>query len=338
MSNILTPLYSRNQKRIKGRLVIFSGLMLRVMVVFHCSQKEERTAITRAERTADTSAAPEKKTLVRELASDPQNLNPVLLNDYTSYQVLRNIFDPLLDIDGSKDSNLVGRLAQRWDISVDRLSITFFLRPGITWHDGRPFTAEDVEFTFNMAQRADIPALLLKSTVEPLEDVEILDSHTIKFCFRYPFSPGLSQIGRVFIIPKHRLDINGLALENTTRGLSKPVTILNTAFNRNPLGTGPYVFEEWKTGQHIKLSMNQDYWDKAHVAKVPEVIFKIIPNRIVAFNMLQKEDLDVLRAETIHYLRFQRMGTMGQKYVATKFLQPYIFTSAGTCVPSGNFS
>ncbi|MFC1849175.1 peptide-binding protein [candidate division CSSED10-310 bacterium] len=263
-----------------------------------------------------------KNTLIRELASDPSYLNPVLANDNPSFQVVRLIYDNLLDIDESPNSNLVGRLAEKWAVSEDKLTVTFYLRRGVTWHDGKPFTAEDVKFTFDTAMRDDIPALLMKSTVETLERVEVIDPHVVKFYFKHPFSPGLLNVGQTFIIPKHRLDDKGLIQEKLSRNVSGQVTFLTTEYNRKPIGTGAYIFQEWKTNQHIKLTANKAYWNPDLSPKIRNVTIKIIPNRTTAFNVLQKGNLDVFRARAIHYLHFARLTSLHQDFLAEKISQP----------------
>lgn len=259
--------------------------------------------------------------LIRELSSDPQYLNPVLSNDHPSSLVEDLIFESLISIDATKESKFIGRLAERWEITDDKKSITFYLRKDVKWHDGQPFTAEDVKFTFDIAARPDVPSLSLKPTVEILDGIEIKDPYTLTFTFKYPFSPGLNRVGFVYIVPKHRLDEGGIALENQSREGEK-VTFATSSFNRNPFGTGPYKFVEWKTTQHITVERNEEYWDKDNFPSIKKVLIKTIPHRTVAFNVLQKGELDVLRSRAIQYLRFQRMESLHNNFKAEKFYEP----------------
>ncbi|MFC1850311.1 peptide-binding protein [candidate division CSSED10-310 bacterium] len=306
-------------------VTIFSIIFIFAFSFINCGQKDssqsEQKAVVK-QSGPETVSAKDRNTLIRDLDSDPQYLNPILTNDVPSSRVERLLFDSLLDIDGSPDSNLVGRLAESWEISADKLAITFHLRSNVSWHDGEPFTAADVQFTFETAMRDDIPAIGMKSTIEPVERVHASDDRTVIFFLKYPFSPSLQRLGRVFIVPQHRLDERGLALETERRQLSKPVTFLTSQFNREPIGTGPYLFQEWKTAQYIKLTKNVHYYDQKHQPKISELLIKIIPNRTAAFNILQKNSLDVLRARSMQYLRFQRLPSLQQDFIAKKFFEP----------------
>ncbi|MFC1854043.1 peptide-binding protein, partial [candidate division CSSED10-310 bacterium] len=261
-------------------------------------------------------------TLLRSLGADPQYLNPVLSNDSSSSRVEELIYDQMLKIDSSPDVNLVGRLAERWEVSDDKLIITFYLRKGIQWHDGQDFTADDVKFTFDVAMREDVPAVGLQSTVETLNKIEVLDPYTVAFHFRYPFSPGLLRVGAVYIVPEHRLNEKGLVLETEQGGKKEAVTFMTTDFNRNPIGTGPYRFQEWKTSQRINLIRNENYWDKDNFPRIEKVMFKIIPNSTVSFNVLQKGELDLSSVRPIQYLHFQRLKHLHQNFQTLKFYTP----------------
>lgn len=280
---------------------------------------------------ADIENRDNREYLIRELSSDPQYLNPIISNDATSSQVEYLLFDSLLDIDGTTESSLVPRLAKSWDISEDKLTITFYIRKDIRWHDGEPLTAADVKFTFDLAMRPDVPAIGLKSIVEPLRKVEVIAPYTVQFSFKYPYAPALTYIGSVQIVPQHRLNEDALKKETEQLMKSEPVTILTTQYNRNPIGSGPYKFDEWKTAQFLKIKRNENFWDKEHIPSIKEVMFKVIPSRTVAFNMLRKGELDVMRARAAQYMRFERMEDMVHQYNAMKFYEPTTYYIAWNC-------
>ncbi|MBN2381721.1 peptide-binding protein [bacterium] len=303
----------------------FLSVLMLIVVFWGCSQQREtenRQKITSPARSEGVFSDQFSDTLVRELSSDPQYLNPVLSNDSQSSHVQDLLYEGMITIDGTPESNYVGRLAENWLISDDNLQITFFLRKGIKWHDGEPFTAEDVKFTFDTAARSDIPSFGKKATVETIDRIDILDPFTIRFTFKYPFSPALILVGGSSIIPKHRLDEQGLAEEKQRLGSESPVLFVTSEFNRSPIGTGPYAFVEWKTAQHIKLVKNDQYWDSEHVPSIQNVVFKIIPNRTVAYNILQKGELDVFRARPIQYMRFERSDDLTGKFRGLAYYEP----------------
>ncbi|MFC1854031.1 peptide-binding protein [candidate division CSSED10-310 bacterium] len=325
----------------RGKIWLMGLLFLQtIFFISHCGKPEQGKVSPpkpASEKKIDSHSLGQKDTLVRALSTSPQYLNPVLSSDTTSSSVEELVFDPMVAIDGSPDSNLVGRLAEKWDISPDKLTIIFHLRPGIRWHDGEPFTAEDVKFTFDVAMRKDVPAIGMQSSIEPLQKIEIIDTHKIAFHFRYPFSPGLLGIGSTLIVPKHRLDDQGLVLEAKRRASDEPVTFLTSGFNRNPIGTGPYIFKEWKTAQRIRLRRNENYWDKVHFPKIRTVLFKIIPSSTVAFNIMQKGELDVMSMRPVQYLRFKRLENLHQDFEAVKFYTPSLTYIAWNMRPGRKF-
>ncbi|MFC1853957.1 peptide-binding protein [candidate division CSSED10-310 bacterium] len=284
---------------------------------------------------SSTVQASESDVLIRELHSDPQFLNPVLTDDYPSQLVERLIFDPLIDIDGSPESNPVGRLAEKWAVSEDKLAITFFLRQNITWHDGKQFSADDVKFTFDIAMMKEIPAVGMKSTVDTLRKVEVTDPHTVIFHFKHPFSPGLLGVGRKLIVPKHLLDAGGLANESSQKKSS--VTFVTTDFNQNPVGTGPYTVQQWQKGQHIKLGRNEEYWDKKHLPQIKTILIKIVRSRQHGFTMVAKGDLDIFNTLPEQYLQFQKVSKLQQKLVDEKFYEPAYYFIAWNVRPEKLF-
>ncbi|MFC1848831.1 peptide-binding protein [candidate division CSSED10-310 bacterium] len=324
---------------LRHSFVILAIVLVSSWVMSACPEKQEKKPPIQTQAPSEETKVTNQinKTLIRALVAEPHNLNPVLSFDVYSGDVQRLIFNPLLSIDSSPNSILVGRLAERWEISADKKTITFFLRPGITWHDGEPFSAEDVKFTFDAPLREDIPSPSIKSLFDILSHVEVMDEHTIAFHFKYAFSPGISKFIGVQIIPKHCLDEQALARETKRRGLEKPVTFMTSSFNRHPIGTGPYIFQEWETAQHIKLKHNQNYWDKKHVPHIEHIMLKIIPKPTVAFNIMQKGELHVLRVLPEQYMQFKRLHHLHQDYVALRFYRPVYYFIAWNQRPEKKF-
>src|SRR6185369_11399251 len=156
--------------------------------------------------------------------------------------------------------------------------VTFYLHDGVRWHDGVPFTAEDVKFTYealvnprNTSPRA--------SSYEGIKSVEVLNAQTVRVTYKRLYAPAIIdwQIG---IIPKHLLDDAGLKRELAQSSLSKEArdgfSVRNSKFNRSPVGTGPFRFSEWRQDQFIRLQRNDDYWGKK--AEYKELFFRVIPD------------------------------------------------------------
>ena len=234
--------------------------------------------------------------LVVGLGGDATSLNPVIATDGVSYTVEWPIFDSLLELD--ERLNVRPLLAESWEASRDGLTYTFKLKKGVTWHDGKPFTARDVAFTFysvldpkvTTPHRAyfdaltGFPELTAKENPKKPEElavkpIEVVDDHTVRFRLRYPSGSFLAVLvnPRAGIVPEHLL-----------KG-----TDLNTAeFNRKPVGTGPFKFVEWRRGERIVLEAN----DKYHGGRpaLNRVLFRIIPDAVVQLQELRAGGVDLL--------------------------------------------
>jgi peptide/nickel transport system substrate-binding protein len=234
--------------------------------------------------------------MVIGLGGDATSLNPVIATDGISYTVEWPIFDSLLEL----DANLTVRplLAESWEVSKDGLTYTFKLKKGVKWHDGKPFTARDVAFTFysvldpkvTTPHRAYFDALVgfpeLTAKDNPkrpdelaTKPIEVLDDHTVRFRLRYPSGSFLAVLvnPRAGIVPEHVL-----------KGAD-----LNTAeFNRKPVGTGPFKFVEWRRGERIVMEANEQY--HAGRPALNRLIFRIIPDAVVLLQELKAGGVDFI--------------------------------------------
>ncbi len=203
--------------------------------------------------------------------SDSSYLNPILASDSASGTTNGQLFNGLLKYD--KDLNIACDLAESYEVSNDGLEITFNLRKDVKWHDGKPFTARDVKFTYE--------ALTDPNTKTPyssdftiVKDFKIIDDHTIKVYYDMPFAPNL-QSWMMSIIPEHIF-----------RGQD-----INTASaNRNPVGTGPYKFKSWQTDQKIVLASNPEYFKGRPY--ISHYVIQVVPDQAVQFLELRNESLD----------------------------------------------
>lgn len=213
---------------------------------------------------------------------DANTLVPILASDSASQDICGLVFNGLVKYD--KDINLVGDLAERWEIKEDGLVIIFHLRKNVRWHDGYPFTAHDVEFTYKKLIDPNVRTPY-SGDFERVKSLEVLDDYTVKVKYKEPFSPGLSSWG-MWIMPKHILENEDLS---------------NTKFSRAPIGTGPYKFKEWKTGEKIVLVTNQDYFEGRPY--IDRYIYRIIPDQATIFLELQTQGVDEVGLTPLQYSR-----------------------------------
>jgi len=174
--------------------------------------------------------------------------------------------------------HLTEKLPELLGIGEHNPIVTFYLHPGVRWHDGLPFSAEDVKFTYDalVNPRNTSPRA---SSFEGVKSVEVVNELTVRMIYKRLYSPAIIdwQMG---IIPKHLLDDAALQREMAKAALSKEArdsfSVRSSGFNRAPVGTGPWRFAEWRQDQFIRLQRNDDYWGKK--PEYRDVFFRVIPD------------------------------------------------------------
>jgi len=221
-------------------------------------------------------------TIISASIGDATTLIPIVASDSASHDICGLVYNGLIRYD--KDLNIIGELALNWDIEEEGRVIVFNLRRDVKWHDGLPFTAEDVKFTYEKLIDPKVRTPYSGDFLK-IESLEIIDPYKIKVTYRQPFSPALSSWG-MWIMPKHILENEDL---NKTR------------FGRSPVGTGPYKFLSWKSGQRIDLVANDEYFKGRPY--VDRYVYKIIPDTATMFLELQAEALDTMALTPLQYRR-----------------------------------
>jgi peptide/nickel transport system substrate-binding protein len=213
---------------------------------------------------------------------EPRTLIPVLASDSASSAVCALIFNGLIKYD--KDLKLTGDLAEKWDVSEDGLEIIFYLRKGVKWQDGIPFTAKDVEFTYKILIDPDTRTPY-SGDFEMVKSLDIIDDYTVRVVYKEAFSPGLSSWG-MNIMPEHLL---------------KGEDLNSTKFSRNPIGTGPYKFKLWKTGERVELVFNPGYFEGRPC--IDKYIYRIIPDQATLFLELRSGGVDFTSLTPLQFKR-----------------------------------
>ncbi len=227
-------------------------------------------------------------TLRYHLGSEPDTLNRLTATDAYESRINGFIFDSLIERD-NETLEFKPKLAKHWEVSEDKLTFTFYLRDDIKWHDGKPFSADDVVYTFQKIQDEKVDAPHLRVYYKDIKNIEKLDAHTVRFTYAIPYFKALEFVGGIPVIPKHVFD-DGQEFNNHPAG-------------RAPIGNGPYKFVSWETGKKILLEKNLQYWDKSKPPKLNKILFKIIPDDTVSLQVLKKGDLDVESLRPIQWIR-----------------------------------
>lgn len=229
---------------------------------------------------------------------EPRTLVPILASDSPSSHIVSLVFNGLVRY--NKNVELKADLAESWEIKDEGLTIIFHLRKGVKWHDGRPFTAEDVEFTYESLVDPDVPSPY-SGDFKMVRQVEVVDDYTIKIIYKEPFAPGLSS-WIMPIMPKHIL---------------KEENLLTTPFRRSPVGTGPYKFKRWKTQERIDLVSNYEYFE--HRPYIDRYIYRVIPDPATMFLELQTLGVDSMGLTPLQFTRQADTAFFRERFRKFKF-------------------
>lgn len=199
-------------------------------------------ALTACSGTAENEGSePEERIYVQALGADPQSFNAQLTSGASPTAFSAQIMDTLIRI--SDEYELSPGLAEEWELSDDGMLLTLTLREGVTWHDGEPFTAEDVKFNLEEIVELQTFGAALAARIA---SVEVVDERTVEVRLSETYGPVLETLALQYMLPKH--------LYEGTDYVTNPA-------NMAPVGTGPMVFVSFQSGSEVILEKNPDYWD-----------------------------------------------------------------------------
>ncbi|HEX3036368.1 MAG TPA: peptide-binding protein [Thermodesulfobacteriota bacterium] len=275
-------------------------------LVFVCCKSEDDKAEPSDNYSEYSDAKPvDGDWLIYNLSAEPGTLNPITATDaYESTVNGGNIYETLVKRD-NKTLKIIPLLADSWKISEDKLTYTFFIKKGIKWHDGIPFTAHDVVFSFQKIMDPNVDSPHLKSYYKDVKDVVAVDDHTVRCTYAKPYFLALEFCGGMPLVPKHIFEKGDF---NT-----------NPA-GRQPVGTGPYKFMGWNTGREINLERNENYWGKK--PHIKRIVFKIITDPTVAFQVLKREELDLAGLTPIQWARQTESESFKEDYEKLSYFTP----------------
>jgi peptide/nickel transport system substrate-binding protein len=250
-------------------------IMLLALAAFGCGTQEQSAPV------AESAGPPAYgDTFIEASIGEPSTLLPVLASDSASSAINSLVYNGLLRYD--KNLQLEGVLASDWEISPDDLTITFYLRREVRWHDGTPFTSADVLFTFNMYLDPEVPTSYAED-FKQVAHAEAPDPYTFRVTYREPYAPALES----WATPVH------------PRHLLEGQDVTKSPLGRAPIGTGPYRLVEWKPGEKLVLEANPDYYEgKPYLRRV---VYRIIPDTSTQFLELQSGGLDFMGLTPIQF-------------------------------------
>jgi ABC-type transport system substrate-binding protein len=263
-------------------------LFLAALSFFGCGRKSDDSKVAgvaglsaRAEVDSPDSGSPRYGGHLRVgFVIEPTSLDAVLGRSGGDTYYWRQMFDNLVDVDRDLTPRPSTSLATSWDISTDPHSITFHLREGVEFHDGTPFNADAVKFNID---RILDPATLAtpRASFAVIDSVDVLDELTVRFNLKQPWGAGLNMLA----------DRGGV--------MSSPTAIKKYGkdYGWNPVGTGPFKFENIVTGTSVHMVRNENYWGTDEEGKplpyLDEVTIRVIRDQTVLTSALRAREIEV---------------------------------------------
>jgi peptide/nickel transport system substrate-binding protein len=239
------------------------------------------------------------KRLVGAIEEDPAIINPGITSIISSFAAGCPVYSALTWMD--EKGNLHPDLAEKWEVSPDALNYTFQLRRNVKWHDGTPFSAEDVKFSIENISKKLHP--WGKSAFTSLIEVAITDPRTIVIRLERPMPALLSAttVSISAILPKH---------------IWKDQDPLKSAFNRKPIGTGPFKLVEYKQGDRLIYRKNPDYYFPGQPA-FDELVLRVMPDPSARVAALENGELDILYFNGLPNTEVKRVSAFPNIKIAT---------------------
>ena len=222
------------------------------------------------------SAAPEENIGVFGYYESPTELDPSATFDATN-TITANLYETLTFYNNPGSDQLIGpRLATSWEKNEDGTIWTFHLRQGVTFHDGTPFNAEAVRFSFDRSSQPDFPVSYI---FDPINRMEVVDNYTIRFYCDYP-----APLDLIFA------SAYGAWIMSPTTVADKDSAWFNEG---HEAGTGPYYIESYEPGQRLVLASYPEYWGGWEPGQFTRVIYEVIEDPSTREQMLRAGEIDI---------------------------------------------
>jgi len=255
-------------------IVIFSLLLM----LAACSGGESSGKSSEKEKGNKES----EKSIIYATTSDVVGLSPLLMNDSVSANATEHLYEQLFKLNGDT-MEIEPLLAESYE-NPDELTWSIKLKKDITFHDGTPFNAEAVKYTFEKL-RDPATAAPRASLMEPIDTITVIDENTVEIKTHYPYGPFLAT------------------LSHTNAAIVSPTADQKQDLMSEPVGTGPFKFVSWTPGDQVVMEANENYWGGK--PEMDKFTIKVVPEISTAISMLQTGEvqlIDNLPAEQIERL------------------------------------
>jgi len=247
---------------------LWIAIMLITMLALAACSGESASAPKESD---DLSSDSSNETFTFASTSDAVGLSPILTNDSMSANVIEHVYDTLFSRN-PETKEIEPKLAESYE-NTDENTWVIKLKEGVKFHDGTPFNAEAVKYTFDKL-RDPATAAPRASLLEPVDVITVIDENTVEIKTKYPYGAFLA------------------ALSHSNASIVSPTADQKQDLMKEPVGTGPYKFVSWTPGDQVELEANEEYWDGAPAVK--NVVFKVVPEVSTAISMLQAGEVQFI--------------------------------------------
>ena len=265
---------------------------------------------------ADTKDAVPGDWIIKQEMADAEKIMPTVTNDASAADIYELVYDCLLTIN-RETYELQPSIAKSLPvISDDHLTYTFDLKENVKFSDGHPLTGEDVIFTLKTIKIPFTDAQALRNSFDDCKSAELVDGNKfkVKFTMSKPYFKAIYALGDMRITPKHILDPKNATdaftwdqiadAQKTIDGkkyseMQKYADFINSQEVARDakylIGSGPYIFDNWKTGQAVTLKRNDNYWSKdSNPNYAKEIVYKIIQDQNAAVVAAKNKEVDYM--------------------------------------------
>lgn len=224
-------------------------------------------------------------TVIEGSISDISTVMPIVTDDDASGDFGSLMFESMITIDPFT-LEPVGLLAEAWEANETQDVWTLYLRDGVTWHDGEQFTADDVKFTYELHMNPDTGSSYTSDLSSKIASIDVIDDLTVQFTLNQPLVDFLADLGVYGIVAEHIwADVPAAEVKQDGGATGQdPARVV---------GTGPFMFSEWVTGEQATAVRYDDYWNGAPA--LDEYIYKVVPDQAAGAQQLKTGEIDFMQ-------------------------------------------
>ncbi len=278
--------------RVRQCLTVFLFFAMLAQVALAGTEAVDRQKSSSCHYPQQDASVDTEANLARRIKAEPSTLNPILMYTAVDAEFEYLIWDRPIVIDSRFRWKLNDSVAEAYTEAADHMSAVLTLREGLCWHDGKPFTASDVAYSWSRIVDERVVCRRARTGPDQLVSCEALDDFRVRFTFAQPLPTNRWNVNFP-ILPEHVY--KAVADADPTLAASE----ISVFANRNPIGNGPYRLESWSSGQRIVLARWDDYQGPKPAFK--RIVFRVVPDNNTALAAFETGQLDEMELSPQQY-------------------------------------